>query len=212
MGKKRGVGNRAQIYFDSIDLEILEFLNHKNRRTMEGAYSILDLIEHIKINSKSLKPHIDKLLSLGLLETIPMSYAGNIKGCEDDIKYDGKGGLTTPTISFNFYKDIDYYMDSPENEEKFVEHEQKSKEFEKLLSDLRSVRAYYFREQQKKSIYIDLRSKETIKNFSKLKGLKPIDNLTKKEIDKNNKESNFLTEQDNIRKKNFTTKKNNSKK
>lgn len=194
MGKKRGVGERSQIYFDSIDLEIMEFLNEKNYKTHEGAYSIFDIIDKIKINSKSLKPHIDKLLTLGLIETTTMFYAGNIRGCEDDLKYEGKGGLTTPTISFQFFNDIDYYSDV--TEDVFKEHKKKSEDFEKLLIELRKVRTYYWTEKQKKNIYIDLRSKETIKNFSKLKNLKPIGNISKARIEKMNKESELLTEQE----------------
>ena len=73
MIKKRGVGNRAHIYFDSIDLQILEFLDNPNHFTHEGGYSVLEVAEKLNINHKSLKPHIDKLLTIGLIEIMSLS-------------------------------------------------------------------------------------------------------------------------------------------
>jgi hypothetical protein len=169
MVKKRGVGNRAEIYFDSIDLDILEFLNNPNRKTHEGGYSVIDIIDKLKINNKSLKPHIDKLLNLGLIHTTYMNYAGNIKGNEDDKKYNKKIGLTTSIVSFKFLNDFDYYVDYEINSKKYNKDKDEAEKLDLIIDLLKEVRDMYYREKSKDDIYIDLRSKETFNKFSKQK-------------------------------------------
>jgi len=166
MVNKRGVGNRAEIYFDSIDLEILEFLNTPNRKTYEGGYSVIDIIDKLKINNKSLKPHIDKLLMLGLIHTTYMNYAGNIKGNEDDKKYDKKIGLTTSNVSFKFLCDINYYADK-EDKPRYDKDKKDAERINFIIELLSEVRHMYYKEKSKEDIYIDLRSKETFDKFSK---------------------------------------------
>lgn len=61
---KRKVGERAEILFDSIDLEVLKKFNSFN-----NAVKVLELADSLKINHNSLKPHIDKLMTLGLINT-----------------------------------------------------------------------------------------------------------------------------------------------
>ena len=61
--EKRKVGERAEILIDTIDLEILEYLN--------GAESgILELANYLNINHKNLKPHIEKLIRANLLSVL----------------------------------------------------------------------------------------------------------------------------------------------
>jgi len=169
MVEKRGIGNRANIYFDSIDLEILELLNIPNRKTYEGGYSVIDIIEKLKINNKSLKPHIDKLLTLGLIHIIHMKYAGNDKGCCDAKKYDDKVGLTTISVNFKFLNDIDYYssMGDTNAEDTYKKDKKEVEDFNVLLNFLRSIRKMYYLEDSKQKLDIDLRSKDTFAKFSK---------------------------------------------
>jgi hypothetical protein len=167
MVKKREVGNRAEIYFDSIDLEILEFLNIPNIKTNEGGYSVIDIIKELKINNKSLKPHIDKLLTLGLIHTTSMIYAGNIKRNEDNKKYDKKIGLTTSSVLFKFLNEIDYYSNT--DKRTFDRDKQEAEREDLIISILKDVRSMYYKEKSKENIYIDLRSKETFNKFSKQK-------------------------------------------
>jgi hypothetical protein len=167
MVNKRGVGNRAEIYFDSIDLEILEFLNIHNLKTHEGGYSVIDIIDKLKINNKSLKPHIDKLLNLGLIHTTYMNYAGNIKDNEDDKKYNKKIGLTTSSISFKFLNEIDCYVDV-DDEKQYNEDKKNAEKVNLVIDILKDVRKMYNKEKSKELIDIDLRSKETFDKFSRM--------------------------------------------
>ncbi len=60
----RRIGERAEILFDSIDLEILNILNED--RNNEGV-GVLDLVNKLDIKHNSLKPHLDKLVTLNLI-------------------------------------------------------------------------------------------------------------------------------------------------
>jgi len=161
MVKKRGVGNRAYIYFDSIDLQILEFLDKPNRVTHEGGYPVLEVAEKLNINHKSLKPHIDKLLSLGLIETTYLNYAGN----NAINPLPSNNGLTTPRQSFWFYNDAELYDD--ENDTRIEEDKKKAERFNNILKILQEIRGKFYKDNAKKEIYLDLRSKKTIKEFGK---------------------------------------------
>jgi predicted transcriptional regulator len=58
---KRKTGERANILFDSIDLEILETI------ILNQTLGVLELCNKLRVNHFSLKPHIDRLLSLNLI-------------------------------------------------------------------------------------------------------------------------------------------------
>ena len=65
--RKRGI-----IYFDSIDLEILELLDTPNKVNSIG-WGVLEIVDRLNISHISLKPHIDKLLRLKLICTVDLS-------------------------------------------------------------------------------------------------------------------------------------------
>lgn len=62
--KKRGVGERSRVIIDTIDLDILDILNMSKNQNGLG---VMELKEEIGIAHNSLKPHIEKLIKLGLI-------------------------------------------------------------------------------------------------------------------------------------------------
>jgi len=73
-GKKRKIGERAIGLLDSIDLQILEVLEEKCN---EGI-GIMELRQVIGIHHTSLKPHLDKLISCGLIISARVSGTNKI--------------------------------------------------------------------------------------------------------------------------------------
>lgn len=160
--EKRARGIRSRIYFDQIDLQILHYLNEHNYKTIQGAYSVSELLENLKINSKTLKQHLDKLLLLKLILTTPLQYHNSDEN--NDVK---KYGLTTPNVLFEFLREIDQYSDLPDHY--FNEDKKSSERFLEVLKLLEEVQSIYHEMDSKKSIDIDLRSKESLKKFENSK-------------------------------------------
>lgn len=58
---KGKIGMRGRVLFDEIDLRIIQKLNHDN------GMGVLELAKWMGIMHNNMKPHIDKLISLGLV-------------------------------------------------------------------------------------------------------------------------------------------------
>lgn len=154
--RKRGIP-----YFDNIDLEILEFLNKPNYTENREGWKVIDLVNELKITHVSLKPHIDKLLRLKLILTKDLS----------DYKQKGKifiknkkVGLTTIKASNNYYMDniVEY-----EDEDGIEEIKEENERFDNVIKLLQKIRKYFYDKEQEEYLGLDLRSKETQKEFSK---------------------------------------------
>lgn len=144
--RKRNIGERAQIYLDSIDYEILNFIKNSGGR----GFSVLDLAKILKLNHNTLKPHLDKLIALKLIV----------------LSYDEKNLLLTTPINLSKYAyenlvpDIDF---DTKDDEKDVQH------FNKYYSVLEDVH-YYFRNEKNKSLLdLDLRKTRELKKHIKIK-------------------------------------------
>jgi len=152
--KKRGVGIKARIYFDEIDLRILEALNTDSQLCHEGAYPVLILANTININRKSLQPHLEKLINLGLVDLVECSF-----GKDKNLSI----GLTTPKIHFDFLESINYYEDT--SEQRYIKDEKEVEYFETILEVLQNVRRMLYKQEKEQLLKIDLRSKETLEKF-----------------------------------------------
>lgn len=117
--KTRGVGERAKILIDSIDLEILEFLEG-----CEVVIGVLDLANRLDIKHKNLKPHLEKLIRIGLIKT--NEYQGS-----------RKIGLVSPRIFYDMYG---YEIETDKKfGEEFQEYKEEFKNFLKVLSKIRGL-------------------------------------------------------------------------
>ncbi len=140
---KRGIGERARVLFDEIDLKILELLNHpspdyKNNR--DKRYGILEIAGKLDLKHKNLKPHIDKLLRLELI-----------------FPYENEGKLYITTGLQNF-KDMG--EDVTEMAHTKSEQEQILKQLSEekiLLNYLKKVSEQFRGEELKKRVAIDFR-------------------------------------------------------
>lgn len=151
---KRNTGERAETYFDSIDLQILEKLNYpKNINNSPEGLSVLELAETLKIKHKNLKPHIDKLLRLNLI----FAYK------------DDKNKLRLMTgsanVEYTFGGDVSVITDNLKEQE---EIRNSLREEETILKYLKKVRELKREEDLKKEIEIDLRKKEVSNDLSSL--------------------------------------------
>jgi predicted ArsR family transcriptional regulator len=62
---------RGEVYLDSIDLDILTLLNNYRSKDIHiKGMKVLDIAEELGIKHQSLKPHLDKLLAVGLIVSI----------------------------------------------------------------------------------------------------------------------------------------------
>lgn len=152
--KKRNVGERADIYFDSIDLQILNLLNTPNpdnhkQNMREPYYTLFEVTARLNIAYKNLKPHLDKLRRLKLIEAL--TTINNIPV------------LTTPRASFNFYEDIGGYdRDNGFDIKGYTKDKQSAEEFDKVLELLEAVRTTFYQAETEKLIEeFDLRTNKT---------------------------------------------------
>jgi len=137
--RKRGI-----IYFDSIDLEILEFINKPNYKENTDGWGVLEIANNLNISHISLKPHIDKLLRLELIHTITTTSKN-----EKPRTF----LLTTPPYNY-------FVADMNDLDKKELERIKKENEkFEIILSCLKKVRGLFYEEERNKLLYIDLRKK-----------------------------------------------------
>jgi hypothetical protein len=152
-------------YLDSIDLEILEFLDKPNYKLNNPGWGILDLVEGLNIKHISLKPHIDKLIRLNLIQLIELNYGGGKK----------KIGLVTIRASNDFQSGVGWGYFSDEAIERMKEE---NKRFENILNCLKKVRSMLYDVEKNKLLEIDLRKIETQDKFKKVVNIKK-DNFKK---------------------------------
>lgn len=154
MKRKRGLP-----YLDSIDLEILEFLN----KTPKGhvGKGILEICKELKIAHVSAKPHLEKLFILGLLNIISDS--------EQKDKRRKKFGLVSSRIfnihTWNKTKRIakEVGTDIKDLELMKFHIDEENKYFENVLQLLRSTREYVSKKE--KGSLSDLRVSKDIDKF-----------------------------------------------
>jgi len=160
--KKR---SRGIIYLDSIDLEILEFIEEKHKANYI-AVGVLELVEKMNISHISLKPHIDKLLYLDLITTREINEydkKGNIKK---------KGvGLSTINGDFRYYLENVYCGD---DDKYLAELKKKSERYETILNFLQQIRSMLYDVEKNKLLEIDLRKIETQDKFKKVVNIKKV--------------------------------------
>lgn len=148
--RKRGVP-----YLDSMDLEILEFLDRLNDPIQFG-WSVLDIVKQLNIKHNNLKPHIDKLLNLNLICVVDITHY-NAKGNKPNVNK--KVGLSTVRAVNDFWlRDL---VEQVEDKESIEEVKKEIENFKRVLKFLRSVRAYYYNIENKTQIDFDLRKATT---------------------------------------------------
>lgn len=164
---KRKVGERAEILFDSIDLDILKTLNEARNRY--GGYyeglGILDLAQKLNLKHKNLKPHIDKLLALDL-----------IFAWKDEQKI--RIGTEMENV-----KDLDEEMFE---KKEWKEMQEETKEQRALLKYLEKSKQQQYKSKLAKDIEFDLRKKKNIEGInykSELKRLQKNEQITKEVIE-----------------------------
>lgn len=136
---KRKVGERAISYLDSIDLSIIEILNHS-----QGGVSVLNLAERLQLKHKNLKPHIDKLMFLNII----FAFKDN----------EGKTKIYTTMKNMDELSIIEF-----DDDEKEYSKALKQQEHDKaLVNFLEKIRDYYYDIEMKKHIDIDLRRKKDL--------------------------------------------------
>lgn len=167
--RKRNVGERAETYFDSIDLQILEKLDTaQNINNQPNGFGILELANALNIKHKNLKPHIDKLIKLELI----FAYKSN-----EDKLY-----LWTGRANMEYNFDYDFSMIT-DNLKKQEEMRKELEEEETLLKYLKKVRGLSYKDSLKKSIETDFRKLKStlpkqINYTSELKRLKKNKKIT----------------------------------
>jgi len=159
--KKRG---KADSYLDSIDLEILEYLDGANWN--EGdliGHSVLDIVEHLGIKHNNLKPHLDKLLNLKLIVITEKV----IRDKDGKGEYDNDGTLKTKVVLATTRRNNKYWMENiftgQDTEEENIYNECKieNEKYEEVLKLLGSIKKYLYDKEKLKSIDYDLRKSAT---------------------------------------------------
>ena len=140
---KRGIGERANSLFDSIDLQILRLL--EQTKDYVKPLGILEIAERLNITHKNLKPHIDKLISLDLISTI---------------KVNDKFEIRSTLHSYEIMLDIE------EDSNELKEIEKRYEDYKKILSILSKANGYFFDIEAKKSFGLDLRKLKTQEKLS----------------------------------------------
>lgn len=149
MVKVRGKG---EVYFDSVDLEILEFLID---RAQNGA-GVLEIADKLNISHKSLKPHIDKLRFLDLIVIVETTAVfGKTNNNVGEIK------LCVPTA---WYDDPSDWREGYEEEIK-----KQLRRFEEVIKSLRKIKNYEEEKEISKKLEMDLRKKPILENKKKIK-------------------------------------------
>lgn len=131
--KKRKIGERAIILFDSIDIEILDQLN-----SSKDGISVLQLADRLSLRHNSLKPHLDKLRQIGVI----FAYRNQ----------EGKILLYTGMENVNQLDRGDF--DTDKEYEEVVQEAQKQRD---LLNYLRKVRNLSYEKEISKAIDMDFR-------------------------------------------------------
>lgn len=159
---KRKIGQRAEVLLDTIDLEILNILGKHNPKT-RGKYNeyngmqVLQLAEAVKIQHNSLKPHLDKLRYLGLINSRKNSEGKVILG-----------------LSLEFFKEIEEGDFASQKEYKKILLEVENQEA--LIIYMNKIKEFLENKEMEKEIEFDLRKKKDIPLKAKngLKATKPI--------------------------------------
>jgi len=149
--RKRGVP-----YLDSVDLEILEFLDTPNYSANKNGWAVLDVVKKLDIQHNNLKPHIDKLLKLNLICVVDLS---SYKQRGKKLIENKKVGLSSVRArNDNWFEN---YADF-EGEKEYIEEAKKENEYFKVvLKCLRDIRSYFYNKENEEYLELDLRSKET---------------------------------------------------
>ena len=164
---KRNIGERAEIYFDSIDLQILEKLTTaKNVNNSPEGYGILEIADALKIKHNSLKPHIDKLRKLDLI----FPYHDK----------EGKLRLWTDIARMEHIYHNDFSMGGNRSLEEEKEERENIEKGKTLLEYLKKVHDLIYQESMDKSVDIDFRKTRDIKGINDFKVAKTTENRHKK--------------------------------
>lgn len=155
--RKRGVP-----YLDSVDLEILEFLDTPNYSANKNGWAVLDVVKKLNIQHNNLKPHIDKLLKLKLICVVDLS---SYKQKGEKIIENKKVGLSSVRSRNDYW--FENYADL-EGEKEDIEVAKKENEYFKVvLKCLKDIRSYFYNKENEDYLELDLRSKETQDNLKK---------------------------------------------
>ena len=136
-------------YLDSIDLEILEFLDKPNYNLNRVGWSILDLAHNLNITHISLKPHIDKLLRLRLIVTVDISNKAN----------EVKVGLSTIKSANDYWISQIGLQELSEKERETISKEKYI--YENIFDTLTEIRKIFYDKEKEKLLDIDLRKLES---------------------------------------------------
>jgi DNA-binding Lrp family transcriptional regulator len=189
---KRG---KAQSYFDELDLEILELLDSKAMECVRGfgtetGYSVMDIKDKLNITHQSLKPHIDKLLSVGLISIYKTPVRNEKFEAEKDdggnIKYKN---LISSTLGGNTFWMECIFVGADEEQKDYEISKKENANIEVFMEYLRKVRELIRTNDVKKSIDYDLRAIATQEKFlnKKIGTLTEADDKKIIEIQKNAK-------------------------
>ena len=195
---RRNVGQRANVLFDSIDLEILNMLDKSNQ-----GMGVLELATSLGIKHKNLKPHIDKLRKLELI----FIYKNN----------DNKIYLWTGMANMreNFVMN---FWDVCDTQKEVDALSKEIQEQEALIKYLKKVKNFEYETEMQKGLELDLRkgltqdkllntkigyltNKDNNKIIRKEKEIKQIKKKAKKrENDTNAPKPNIITQKEVIKK------------
>lgn len=134
----RKAGERAKILFDNIDLKIIKMLNGAD---YGKGFGVLELADKLGLNHKNLKPHLDKLLHLGLIfifkdengEAKLYTYIRNMETLTGQ-EFDSETDYHTAVRKVNDHKVLVEYLEKVDS----LEHNKEMKEI--LEMDLRKMK------------------------------------------------------------------------
>lgn len=139
MKNKEKPGRKSKVLFDSIDLEILQYLDNEVYDDSQRGISVLDLTKAIGLTHQNLKIHLEKLLRAGLIMAIQNSKSTKI-------------GLISPENYAHLLADLDL----PEEAEPF---RKKLEDYRILLKFLKLVRGLDFERETLRNINNQLKTK-----------------------------------------------------
>jgi len=168
--RKRGVP-----YLDSVDLEILEFLDTPNYHYNKYGWGVLDIVKKLNIQHNNLKPHIDKLLKLNLICVVDLS---NYKQKGKKLIENKKVGLSSVRARNDFW--LDDASELEITKEDIEEGKQENEYFKFVLKCLRDIRSYFYNKENEDYLNLDLRSKETQDALKDIRGVRTNIKETKK--------------------------------
>lgn len=149
--RKRGIP-----YLDSIDLEILEFLDEPNYKENKNGWGVLDIVDKLEIKHNNLKPHIDKLLKLNLIVMIDMS---NYISKGKNVMQEKKVGLSTIKANNDYWKDN--VADFEKDKEEIKEVNKENDYFNAIIKCLQNIRKIFYEKENEEYLEMDLRKTET---------------------------------------------------